>query len=110
MGFFGFFCGLMYNDFLSVPLDFTSCYNKVAEGPAKQKENCVYSFGLDPKWYSADNELTFINSMKMKLSVILGVAHMAFGIILKGFNCIFERKWVDFIFVFIPEIILLLIL
>ena len=110
MGFFGFFCGLMYNDFLSVPLDFTSCYEKVTEGPAKQKENCVYSFGLDPKWYSADNELTFINSMKMKLSVILGVAHMAFGIILKGFNCIFERKWVDFIFVFIPEIILLLIL
>lgn len=110
MGFFGFFCGLMYNDFLSVPLDFTTCYQKVSEGPAKQKENCVYSFGLDPKWYSADNELTFINSMKMKLSVILGVAHMAFGIILKGFNCIFERKWVDFIFVFIPEIVLLLIL
>ena len=110
MGFFGFFCGLMYNDFLSVPLGFFSCYSKVAEGISVQKKNCVYPFGLDPKWYVSDNELTFINSMKMKLSVIFGVTHMAFGILLKGLNAIFEKKCVDFVFVFIPEIVLLLVL
>ena len=46
----------------------------------------------------------------MKLSVIIGVTHMSFGIILKGVNLIFEKKIWDFILVFIPEIVLMLIL
>lgn len=111
MGFFGSFCGLMYNDFLSLPLDFFTCYNKADKGAASiQKENCVYPFGLDPKWYVSENELSFINSLKMKLSVIFGVAHMAFGVFLKGLNALFERNCVDFIFFFIPQIVLLLFL
>ena len=110
MGFFGFFCGLMYNDFLSLPLDFSSCYNKVDKGESPRIDNCVYPFGLDPKWYVSENELSFINSLKMKLSVIFGVVHMAFGIFLKGLNSLFEKNCVDFIFVFIPQIVLLLLL
>lgn len=73
-------------------------------------KNCIYPFGLDPKWYVASNELTFFNSMKMKISVVLGVIHMLFGIILKGINNIYFKQTVDFVFEFIPQIIFMSIL
>jgi V-type H+-transporting ATPase subunit a len=67
--------------------------------------NCVYPFGIDPKWYVSQNELSFFNSIKMKLSVILGVLQMIFGIILKGMNCLHFNNYIEFILEFIPQII-----
>jgi V-type H+-transporting ATPase subunit a len=105
MGFFAFYSGWMYNDFLSIPLNvFGTCYTDKGE-TAVRKENCVYPFGMDPKWFVATNELAFFNSLKMKLSVILGVIQMIFGIILKGMNTIHFNNYVDFAFEFIPQII-----
>jgi V-type H+-transporting ATPase subunit a len=114
MGFFAVYCGLLYNDFLSIPLYFGSCYEQDKENSNdkifKKKENCNYKFGLDPVWYMSNNELGYINSLKMKLSVILGVFHMIIGIFLKGLNAIFEKDFVELIFVFFPQLILMLIL
>lgn len=90
MGFFAFYCGLIYNDFFSLPWNlFGSCwehdhcpteeYDDDGEclhpdhEHSRLIENCVYPFGLDPKWYIASNELNFFNSLKMKLAVIIGV-------------------------------------
>jgi len=112
MGFFALYCGLLYNDFLSIPVYFKSCYptKKNITGTVEKDEQCKYEFGLDPVWYITSNELAFVNSLKMKLSVIFGVFQMVIGIILKGINCIFEGDYVELIFVFFPQIILMLIL
>jgi V-type H+-transporting ATPase subunit a len=102
MGFFGLYSGFIYNDFLAIPWNlFGSCYvnhDKVAE----KIVDCVYPFGMDPKWYSSNNELTYFNSLKMKMAVIIGVAQMSFGVILKGINSIHFGLYIDFIFEFIP--------
>ena len=78
MGMFATYSGFIYNDMMSLPLNlFGSCYvNKPARTElleAKLINDCVYPFGIDPKWYVAHNELAFFNSLKMKLAVILGV-------------------------------------
>lgn len=50
MGFFAFYCGLIYNDFLSMPWNlFGTCWKRVEEGSheTEAKEDCVYPIGLD---------------------------------------------------------------
>ena len=99
MGFFAVFCGLMYNDFMSLPLYlFKSCYDKTG----MQKKDCVYPAGIDPAWYGAQKEINFINSLKMKVSVILGVSHMLLGQIQKGLNARYFKNSIDFWHVFVP--------
>ena len=112
MGFFALYCGILYNDFLSVPIYFNSCYKKYGKRSENLDKNkdCKYKFGLDPVWYISNNELTFVNSLKMKFSVIIGVFQMTMGIILKGLNSIFEKNYVDCLLVFIPQLIFMLIL
>jgi len=80
MSFFAVFCGLMYNDFMSLPLNlFESCYN--TKTGLRKDPNCVYPLGIDPIWYGTKQELIFMNSFKMKMSVILAICHMTMGLI-----------------------------
>ena len=114
-GFFAFFNGWIYNDFFATPLGiFGSCYeNKKNENGkivGERKGNCVYPIGLDPKWYAASNELAFLNSFKMKMSVIIGVLQMILGLFLKGINGIYFGDYIDFFFEFIPQLVFMCLL
>ncbi|KAH0502286.1 V-type proton ATPase 116 kDa subunit a isoform 2 [Microtus ochrogaster] len=67
-----------------------------------------YPFGIDPIWNLATNRLTFLNSFKMKMSVILGVIHMTFGVTLGIFNHLHFRKKFNIYLVSVPEILFML--
>ncbi|KAI7792254.1 putative V-type proton ATPase 116 kDa subunit a [Triplophysa rosa] len=67
-----------------------------------------YVFGIDPVWNIASNKLSFLNSFKMKMSVILGVSHMLFGVTLSLFNYAYFRNFQDVLIEFIPRMIFLL--
>ncbi|XP_023576211.1 V-type proton ATPase 116 kDa subunit a isoform X2 [Octodon degus] len=67
-----------------------------------------YPFGIDPIWNLATNRLTFLNSFKMKMSVILGIIHMTFGVILGIFNHLHFRKKFNIYLVSVPELLFLL--
>lgn len=74
MGLFAIYCGFIYNDLMAMPLNiFGSCYDNVGGKDVKFKNDCVYPIGIDPKWYVSIDELNFMNSLKMKIAVILGV-------------------------------------
>ena len=110
MGIFSLFCGIIYNDFMGIPLSFfNSCFEKdildINNKKTIQKPGCVYPLGVDPKWAVAQNELTFINSFKMKISVIIGVLQMFLGLILRGLNNIYFKDQISFYFEFIPYVI-----
>jgi len=119
MGFFAIYAGVVYNDCFSLGINlFGSRYHfdgqedgtvevgDVAELIAEYgSDDSVYPFGLDPMWHVASNDLPFFNSFKMKLSVILGITQMSFGICLKGMNAVYFKKTLDFYYEFLPMVV-----
>ena len=107
------YCGLLYNEFMSVPLSMhDTCYerDKIETKTANKKEGCNFPFGMDPKWFVAENQLTFFNSFKMKFSVVIGVIHMMLGIFLKGLNDNYYKNLYGIIFEFFPQFIFMAVL
>ena len=111
----------LYNEVFGIPVDFfTSRWGDYGNakvltgidtcGLALDKENCslppqsIYPYGMDPAWKWADNGLTFNNSLKMKMSVILGVTQMLFGIILKMTNALHFKNPLDLYCEFFPQV------
>ncbi|XP_030643672.1 V-type proton ATPase 116 kDa subunit a [Chanos chanos] len=69
-----------------------------------------YPFGIDPIWRLASNRLTFLNSYKMKMSIIIGVIHMTFGVCLSFFNYKQAKDVSSVILVLVPELMFMLCL
>ncbi|NWX20090.1 VPP1 ATPase, partial [Aegotheles bennettii] len=127
MGLFSTYTGLIYNDCFSKSLNlfgsswsvrpmFSSRGNwtdaVIETTPLLQLDPAVagvfggpYPFGIDPIWNIASNKLAFLNSFKMKMSVILGIIHMLFGVTLSLLNHIYFKKPLNIYLGFIPEMI-----
>merc|ERR1711871_208279 len=112
MGAFSVYMGFLYNDLFSMnlPIFGTTWRDAPHHKGANHTSGAylmpekTYPFGLDPAWRTAENQLLFANSMKMKMSVILGITQMMFGILLRFSNAIHFRNKLDLLFECIPMI------
>uniref|UniRef100_A0A674ATE5 V-type proton ATPase subunit a n=1 Tax=Salmo trutta TaxID=8032 RepID=A0A674ATE5_SALTR len=129
MGIFSVYTGVIYNDCFSKSLNMFGSgwsvrpmFETLNENKVLQLDPAVpgvfngpYPLGIDPIWNIATNKLTFLNSFKMKMSVILGVIHMMFGVSLSLFNHLYVplcpfmktyfKKPLNIFLGFIPEIV-----
>ncbi|XP_016338932.1 V-type proton ATPase 116 kDa subunit a-like isoform X3 [Sinocyclocheilus anshuiensis] len=131
MGLFSIYTGLIYNDCFSKSLNiFGSAWSVKAMFTQQEWTNETlqtnalltldpnvsgvfsgpYLLGIDPIWNMAVNRLTFLNSYKMKMSVIIGVIHMTFGVVLSVFNHLHFRQKFKIYLLFLPELLFLLCL
>uniref|UniRef100_A0A8C4HVK0 V-type proton ATPase subunit a n=1 Tax=Dicentrarchus labrax TaxID=13489 RepID=A0A8C4HVK0_DICLA len=127
MGIFSIYTGIIYNDCFSKSLNMfgsgwsvrpmfgskgANWFDTLEGNAVLQLDPAVpgvfngpYPLGIDPIWNVATNKLTFLNSFKMKMSVILGVIHMLFGVSLSLFNHLYFKKPLNIFLGFIPEIV-----
>uniref|UniRef100_A0A672ZBH4 V-type proton ATPase subunit a n=1 Tax=Sphaeramia orbicularis TaxID=375764 RepID=A0A672ZBH4_9TELE len=111
MGLFSVYTGLIYNDCFSKSLNiFGSGWNTHTWKDKYGVFSGPYPFGIDPIWNLAVNRLSFLNSYKMKMSVIIGVIHMTFGVVLSVFNHLHFRQKYNVYVLFLPELLFLLCL
>jgi len=105
MGLFSIYTGALYNEAFSVAIDFGSHFSYEGNDTTSKFDGGVYPFGVDPGWNGAENTLNYYNSVKMKLSIILGVSQMCLGIFMSLLNGLYFKKQLDIFFEFVPQII-----
>lgn len=123
MGCFSMYTGFIYNDIFSKSLNvfgsgWTINYNvsTVMENKALQLDpktdfGRTYPIGMDPVWQVAPlNKIIFQNGYKMKISIIFGVIHMIFGVVVGLFNHRYFNNKMNIYCEFIPQMIFLIFL
>lgn len=123
MGIFSMYTGFVYNDVFSKSMNIfgpawqtnynistVMTNNDLTLDPRTDYSTNVYPIGLDPTWQLAANKIIFLNSYKMKLSIIFGVCHMIFGVVMSVVNFRhFHRAHMIFL-QFVPQILFLVLL
>ncbi|XP_011641985.1 V-type proton ATPase 116 kDa subunit a isoform X2 [Pogonomyrmex barbatus] len=124
MGLFSMYTGLIYNDIFSKSLNIfgsnwmvnynrsTVRHNKALQLNPNSTDyvDYPYPFGMDPVWQLAENKIIFQNSFKMKISIIFGVLHMLFGVVVGLWNHMYFKKRVNITCEFVPQVIFLMAL
>lgn len=116
MAIFSIYTGFIYNEFFSVPFSIfgsstyhcsdSTCSDAKSSGLVKTRST-PYPFGVDPVWHGSSTELMFLNSLKMKMSILIGVAQMNLGIALSYFNAKFFANELNVWYQFVPQVIFL---
>ncbi|XP_029406648.2 V-type proton ATPase 116 kDa subunit a 1 isoform X3 [Bactrocera dorsalis] len=125
MGVFSMYTGLIYNDIFSKSLNVFGShwhvnYNRTTvlnnkhlqlNPSTADYEGEPYPFGMDPIWQVATaNKIIFQNSYKMKISIILGVIHMIFGVSLSLHNHTYFKNRNALLYEFIPQLVFLVMM
>ncbi|CAI5984862.1 unnamed protein product [Closterium sp. NIES-64] len=117
MSIFSIYTGFVYNEFFAVAFDFAifggsaytcrtpDCGDAASAGLVKTGN--TYLFGVDPRWKGSRTELPFLNSLKMKMSIVLGVTHMFLGLALSLCNALFFDLPLNIWYEFIPQVLFL---
>mmetsp|Transcript_13610 Transcript_13610/g.33453 ORF Transcript_13610/g.33453 Transcript_13610/m.33453 type:complete len:829 (-) Transcript_13610:923-3409(-) len=126
MAIFSIFTGALYNEFFSIPMSLFGtthfeCYVGGKPSDVDDLRACghaggkivlppgagPYPFGVDPAWRGTKTELPYLNSMKMKMSIVMGVLHMNLGILMSLFNNQYFRDRLSTWAEFVPQVIFL---
>ncbi|XP_042902512.1 V-type proton ATPase 116 kDa subunit a 1 isoform X2 [Parasteatoda tepidariorum] len=119
MGSFSIYTGLMYNDIFSKSFNLfgsswfpterfgTKSLPKLYQLNATDYEGTPYPFGVDPVWQVSTNKIMFLNSYKMKVSVIFGVSQMVFGVVLGLWNHRYFNQPLNVMCEFVPQLVFL---
>ncbi|CAD6992288.1 V-type proton ATPase 116 kDa subunit a [Ceratitis capitata] len=122
MGLFSCYTGFVYNDIFSKSMNVFGSTWKIRYNTSTVEDNTVlqispnhstygvYPIGLDPIWQLAGNKIIFLNTYKMKLSIIIGVAHMIFGVCMSVVNFVHFKRYASIVLEFLPQILFLLLL
>ncbi|KAK9799428.1 hypothetical protein WJX73_009975 [Symbiochloris irregularis] len=130
MSLFSIYTGMLYNEFFSIPLTIFGKGHWVCESNPELSDRVAiafnpslcpsankglvpgrgsgpYAMGVDPTWHGTKTELPYLNSLKMKMSVIIGIVQMNGGIILSYFNQRYFRDSLSTWCEFIPQLVFL---
>ncbi|XP_066992343.2 V-type proton ATPase 116 kDa subunit a 1 isoform X2 [Anabrus simplex] len=125
MGVFSIYTGIVYNDFFSKSFNIfgSKWHNNYDEGTLQNNSLFMldpnstaydgepYPLGVDPVWQLATaNKIVFLNTYKMKLSIIFGVVHMIFGVCMSLVNHIHFKHYEHIFLEFIPQLLFLVLL
>jgi len=126
MGLFSIYAGIIYNDVFSKSFNiFGSAYRVnltnselehlshemlVPDQANGHYHGIPYPVGVDPVWQLAENKIPYLNAYKMKISIIFGVVHMTFGVVLGIWNHRYFGRQQNILVEFVPQIIFLLFL
>lgn len=125
MGLFSMYTGFVYNDVFSKSMNIFGSAWEIKYNISTIQANAelqlnpstddlitdyVYPIGLDPAWQLATNKIIFLNSYKMKLSIIFGVVHMIFGVAMSVVNMSHFRKPSSIFLEFMPQMLFLVLL
>eukprot|EP00475_Leptophrys_vorax_P011349 TRINITY_DN17861_c0_g1_i3.p1 TRINITY_DN17861_c0_g1~~TRINITY_DN17861_c0_g1_i3.p1 ORF type:complete len:781 (-),score=105.21 TRINITY_DN17861_c0_g1_i3:124-2148(-) len=117
MAIFSIYTGFVYNEFFAVAFDLIifggsaytcstpDCGDAATSGLVKT--GATYLFGVDPRWKGSRTELPFLNSLKMKMSIVFGVSHMFLGLALSLCNALFFNLPLNIWYEFIPQCLFL---
>jgi V-type H+-transporting ATPase subunit a len=122
MSIFSIYTGLLYNECFSVPMNWfgaskyvcdpndptasTTCDSAYKTGLVNNGDG-AYAFGVDPIWHGSRSELPFLNSLKMKMSILMGVTQMMLGIFMSFLNQVYTNDKLSMYCEFFPQVIFL---
>uniref|UniRef100_A0A5S6QLM2 V-type proton ATPase subunit a n=1 Tax=Trichuris muris TaxID=70415 RepID=A0A5S6QLM2_TRIMR len=123
MGLFSMYTGIVYNELFAKSFNIFGSSWQVPEDISTKQISTMerlmlnpnstaflghaYPYGMDPVWNIAVNKLNFLNSFKMKMSIIVGVFQMTFGVFLSLCNYRFFKRRLDIYAMFVPQLLFL---